>query len=571
MRVRSWLRLIPRDVVALSVCALVFFSIGVWWGVPNATGPDRVQSWGVDDDTPLGPLTQVDQILHPQPDPWLSYPLMHSFVAAAVYAPYFLGLVLTGQFRGASATFPFGLSDPVGTLRVLTLLAHVLSAFMAAIVVGAATWTGRMLWDRPTGIVYGILVLFSFPLVYYARVGNVDATAMAFTMLAVAAFVHVMQTGLSVPSAIALGGFVGAALATKESSVGLFVIMPVLILARRRSAAHTGVTSKPGTGFWRAAAAGAFSCGLVFGLGSGLLVDPSRFFAHVRYLRGLLDLVAASDVGHPFAFRYDAAGHAGYLRATAKKLVDGMTVPGLLLAAAGVGIAFRRRTPSRTLFWLPLSYLVYLFVSYRLVQIRYVMPAMLLLLGFSASALVTMARAPGPGLRFVALMLGLGIFGQETLVATDYTYQMVRDSRFSAGAWLSQRTVDGDVVAYFGPPSTLPPLRASVVTVRATENRGMYWKPRLDDAKVAEILDGWRARRPDFLITMPDYTSHGLVMHSHSLPPRLYEQLLDGRAGFTVAAEFHTPKLFSWLPQPALDYPVVNPPIRIFVPVTGKR
>lgn len=561
-RVRSWFRLVPRDILLLWACALVFYLVASWWGVPHATAADRVQAWGVDDDTPLGPLTQIHQIISPQPDPWLSYPLMQSFVLAGAYAPYFVWLLITGRFTGMSAVYPFGLTDPVATLRVLTLIAHTVSALMASVVVAAAAWTGRLLWDRPTSILYGVLVLFSFPLVYYARVGNVDAMAMAFTMAAVAVFVRITQTGLSRGAAIAVGALAGAALATKESSIGVFLPMPFVILAAWRLSGGRLADAA----FWRAALAGALSCAIVFGVGSGLFVDPERFFAHLAYLRGLLDLVASADVGHPFAFPYTASGEIGYLRATAAKLLDGMTMPGLLLSAVGIALAIARRERSRIFLLLPLAYVLYLFISYRLVQVRYLMPAMLLLLGFAASGVVALVRENRRVAVAVGALLGIWLVGQEALVATDYTYQMLRDSRYVAGRWLAERAAAGSVVAYFGPSSTLPPLDASVVTVRATEARGMYWKPRVDDAKVAEILEHWREQRPDFIVTMPDYTSHDRFPHSHSLPPRLYEQLLDGRAGFGTAAQFHTAPLFPWLRQPPLDYPVVNPPIRVFAP-----
>ena len=559
---RAWFRSVPTEVAVLFACAVLFYAIGAWWGVPYATGPDRVQGWGIDDDTPLGPLTRIHEIIRPQPNPWLSHPLMHTFVVATAYAPYFLGLVATGEFTGISATYPFGLVDPVAALRTLSLIARLISVVMAGLVVGAAAWIGRALWGRATGLLYGTLVLFSFPFVYYARVGNVDATAAAFTMLAVAAFVAAMNRGLGVAGAVWLGAFTGAALATKESSVGIFLGMPLLLLLRHEP---DGTAAWRTGGFWRAAAAGGAACFVVFGVGSGLFVDPRRFFAHLAYLRGLLDLVSSTDVGHPLAFPYTPAGHLGYLRATLWQLVEGMTALGAALAAMGIGLAWRARSRAGAVAVLPLLYLVYLFLTYRLVQIRYLMPAMLLLLGFTAHALVTLARTSAGRWRTLAMVLGAAVVLQESLVATGLTYEMLRDSRYAAGAWLAEHTNPGSTLAYFGPSSTLPPLEPSVDAVRATEDRGLYWTPPVDDQTISAILARWNQRRPTFVITMPDYTSHGLE-HARSLPPRLYARLLDGSAGFEMVAEFHTPPLIPWLPMPSLDYPVVNPHIRIFAP-----
>ncbi len=256
----------------------------------------------------------------------------------------------------------------------------------------------------------------------------------------------------------------------------------------------------------------------------------------------------------------------GTLRATASKLIQGITAPGIVLAAVGIGLVWRHRSQARALSVLPVVYVLYLYFSYRLVQIRYLMPAMLLLLAFAAHAVVMMARAPNLRWRVVAILLGGAVILQEAVVATNITYEMVRDSRYAAGAWLAEHTDQQSTVAYFGPSSTLPPLEASVEAVRATEDGGLYWTPPVDDRTIAAILARWESRRPTFIITMPDYTSHSGLAHARSLPPPLYEALLNGSAGVEMVAEFHTAPLIPWVPMPSLDYPVVNPHIRIFAP-----
>ena len=311
-RLRSWLRSLPREVVVLWVLAALFYAIGAWWWVCRTRrAPDRVHAWGVDDDTPLGPLTQLHEIINPQPNPWLSYPLMHMFVAAAAYAPYFLGLVATGQFTGISATYPFGLTDPVAALRTLSIIAHLLSVFMGAVVVGAAAWIGRALWGRDTGVLYGVLVLLSFPLVYYARVGNVDATASAFSMLAVAVFVDAMRRGSG--SRAPSGSAPSPAPLWPRRSRRWESLPPC------RSCCCCGASIRP-TGLGGVARRRILAgCGGGWGRLRGFvrarqrpLRRARRFFAHIAYLRGLLELVSRADVGHPFAFPSTLAGDLGY-------------------------------------------------------------------------------------------------------------------------------------------------------------------------------------------------------------------------------------------------------------------
>ena len=127
----SFLSPMPRPYQALGILALALYLPGFWWGAPRATAPDRKHSWGVDDETPLGPLAEIHNIIQPKGDRNLGYPLMYSFTVAAAYMPYLVCLWLTGKFTEVSGAYPFGLADPVGALKMLTWIAHLISALMA--------------------------------------------------------------------------------------------------------------------------------------------------------------------------------------------------------------------------------------------------------------------------------------------------------------------------------------------------------------------------------------------------------------------------------------------------------
>jgi hypothetical protein len=520
-----------------------------------------VQSWGIDDESPLGPLSEMHNILQPKPDQWLSYPLMYSFVTAAAYAPYMLGLFLTGNWTSVSAAYPFGLSDPISALRTLTFIAHLVSVVMGTCAVVGMYQAARTIWDQTTGVLAALLVLVSFPLIYYARNGNVDAMAVGFIALATAAYSRILAEGISTRRAVWLGVCVGFGLATKESSVGVFIAMPPAILLHHlRSSPSSDRSSARLVG---PLVTGALAAGGAFGLGSGLFVDPSRYLAHVRYLRGLLQLVSQADSPSVYAYPYTLSGHAGYLLATGHHLIEALSVPGLVVAVLGIGLAFRRR-PAAGLALLPLTFLVFSFLTYRLVQVRYLMPVTILLLLFVASAIVAAARSPRPSVRVVGLVLAVCILGRSVLISTDLTHQMLFDSRYAAAQWLASRTTAGDVVEYFGPPSNLPALKAGVISRVSTEFRGLYSRPRLDDTKAHEIVRGWYERKPKFIIIMPDYTSHQPAPYSRTLPPQVYRGLEQEAYDYKLVAFFETPALFPWLSEPLLDYPIVNPPIRIF-------
>lgn len=152
------------------------------------------------------------------------------------------------------------------------------------------------------------------------------------------------------------------------------------------------------------------------------------------------------------------------------------------------------------------------------------------------------------------------------LRGADLTHRMLHDSRYSAGRWLAAAAAPADALEYFGPSQKLPPLPESVVTRRAAPYAGAVERVENDDATVEAILMGWQRRTPEFILVAPDHSSLGGDPHSETMPDRVYRGLLEGRYGYEQAYASETTELFPWLPKPPLDYPSVNPPIRVFTP-----
>jgi hypothetical protein len=103
-----------------------------------------------------------------------------------------------------------------------------------------------------------------------------------------------------------------------------------------------------------------------------------------------------------------------------------------------------------------------------------------------------------------------------------------------------------------------------VITETAAPYRGMYSASDTSAAAAADIIEGWKDRQPTFVIAIPDHTSPAGAPYSRSFPPSLYDSLIQGRGPYRLAVVFEHRRLFPWLPLPALDYPTVSPPIRIF-------
>lgn len=556
------LRNAPRAQVLLGVLAFGLYLPGFWWGAPHATAADRVQAWGVDDGAPLAPMADVHNILQPKADRNLGYPLMQSFMITAAYAPYLGWLRVSGQFAAPAPAYPFGLADPAAALRNLTLIAHFLSVLAAVGAVLAAYDAARVLWGQRTAGLAGVFALSIYPMFYYARTSNPEAPLLLFSAAALAAFARCLMLGITTRRMMWMGIFIGAALATKEPTLATFIALPfvLLVLHVRRSKA-AGVRGKA---FWQPLLAGALAAFIVFGFGSGLFVDPKFYFAHVEFARERVQILANAEIPWVKSYPRTLQGHVELFGALASYLVDAMTWPGVVLALAGALLAWRRE-PLTALVVLPAAtYFAVLFWAARAGQLRYLIPVALVLSLFAARAAVwawesraLWLRAAGATVAIMAIAIGL-------LRGADLTYVMINDSRYPAAAWLSQAAPAGATVEYFGESAELPPLAPTVITTRATEYRGAIVRPRLDAERIAEIRAGWQQRQPDFIILLPDHSSPPGAPHNVTCPPEIYQQLLDGSLGYRLVRHFKTPPLLPWVRRPALDYPSVNPPIRVF-------
>lgn len=553
----------PWTHLAVGLLALALYFPASWWGLPHATAPDRVQSWGVDDEMPLRPLSEVSGMFVPQPDRNLGYPLMHPLLVAAAYSPYMGYLWATRQFAHPSGAYPFGLKDPVTTLRNLTLIARLVSLLLGAGVAVAAYDAGLALWDRRTGLLAAAFSATLFPMFYYSRTGNIEVPVWFFTAAAMAVFARIIAGGLTPARAVWLGLWTGFALATKETVVASFLPVPLIILGIH-AMNMPGRTSWLSWSFWKAPLSALAAVVLAFGLGSGLFLDPERYFAHVTFVRERLAATASGGIAFAVSYPHTLEGNLHLAQAMGRSMVDSMALPGALLALVGLA-GMLRREPFKAVFLFPgVTYFAVLFHSARIVQSRYLMPAVFLLVFCSARS-VTLALSSR--MRWLAAgmaLVAVSAVGLNLLRGADLTYAMLRDSRYDAAAWLAARTAPGTRVEYFGPTQKLPPLERGVVTERAIEYLGAFRKPRTGPDAAAEIVSGWAARQPKFIISMPDHSSPAGFRDSATCPQAIIDGLYEGKLGYRMAAHFETPVLLPWVHRPVLDYPTVNPPIQIF-------
>ena len=548
--------------IAIGFVALLLYLPGCWWGIPYPTATDRAHSWGVDSPMPLGPLADVYNLFRPQPDRNLGYPLMHSFLVDAAYTPYLAYLRLTGALAHASAIYPFGLVDAVGTLRTMALIANLLSVLMAVGVVVAAYDTGRVLWDRNTGILSALFAMVVYPMFYYSRTGNVDMAVLFFTALALDIFARCLVQGLSASRAAWMAVFVGCALGTKEPSFASFLgVVLVLVPLHWRNLQSRGEGLS--WSFWKPIIVAVICVVVVFGFTSGMFISPERFIAHVQFARSRVQLLANHGVSYLPSYPFTMQGHLGLLRVIGEGLLSSMTLPALLLACIGMVWTFRRERLTSAFALPAFTYLAVLFWSARAAQLHFLIPVAFTFAFFAARAIVLAGESGSRTLAYAMAAMGVFAGGLGLLRGIDLTYAMVKDSRYEAGKWLETHSQGSNTVETFGPPSDLPRLKSGIRTAQPVERVGVS-EPRLDEEAIHAIVEGWRTRKPDFVIIMPDYTSAAGAPYSLYCPPSVYEALLNEKLGYRLAASFETDDLFPWARRPALDYPSVNPPIRIF-------
>lgn len=559
----SRLARIPRTAWLLAVLSFGLYLPGFWWGAPHATAPDRVQSWGVDDGTPLQPLADVHNILQPKPDRNFGYPLMHSFVLAAAYSPYLGWLYATGQFSPAGAgSYPYGLADPVRALRTLTLIGRLVSVLMGVGIVIAAWNAARALWDERTAVLAALVVMSIFPLFYYSRVGNPDVPTLFYSAVALAAFARSIRGGFTARRGVCLGAFVGFAVATKEPTAALFLALPPALVflpwPQLRRAGWLAWSA------WKPAVLAGCAALLAFGAGSGLFVDPQFYKRHIEFSRERVQTLASANIAHVRSYPRTMEGHVELAGVLWNYLADSMTLPGLLLSLVGLIWVLRRETGD-ALFVLPaLTYLAVLFWAARAGQLRYLLPVAFVMSFFAARALAMAWQSRLQVLRWASVAVGILVVGLGLLRGVDLTHAMINDSRFAAAEWLAARAAPGARIEFFGESAELPPLSTDVLTTRSIAYRGAVYQPDLGPAAVEEILSGWRQRQPEMIILVPDHSSPPGVPYNITCPPEIYRGLLDGAYGYQLAAQFETPRLLPWVRRPSLDYPSVNPPVRIF-------
>lgn len=477
-----------RPLALLLLLSLAVYGAGLGWGLPNGE-----VNWAADSFKPLTALALAKRAW--LEEPWNSgwfyfkYPLGHAFVLLGVQAPYLAWLKATGSFERPTSTYPYGFRHPEVALRTLAILGALVSALMAVGLVALTYASARMLFGPAAGGGAALLVLGSYPVAFYAHTANVDVPMLFWLALALAAVLVCADRG-SLRAAGVAGVAAAMALYTKEQSIGILVALPLVWMLRRPSPPVADVRRMAAI---VATALGAFVAVTV--VVGNVWWNPMGFVNRWRFLLGTLPAEVRARYA-PYSFFVNTSGVGSLERElsqianAATTLLNGLTVPVAILCSAGLVWALRRQ-PRRVAIPLVLlvTYHVLVMRSLEVLSVRYVIPAMFVLLlcgGYALAVLYERLSSLPAGARRPAMALVATVGLLVLLPAGEVDWLLLNDPRYAVERWLRSHGPAGAHVEVYQQPTYLPRF-PSTMAVRLVPL----------EQRSPELLEG---RRPELIV-----------------------------------------------------------------------
>jgi hypothetical protein len=513
----------------LAICAgfaaaAVLFAVPWWWGLPGRDG------WAYDEIKPAHVLAGWHARYS---GGWNEkYPPLHYQLLGLAFRPVVWTLEHPNRESEVERTR-------------LVEATRLVSIALALATVAGLLGLGRRLVGSPAAEVAAAFWVASPTVVYYAKTGNLETPYLFWYVLSLLALARALErfTGRR----IALFGLAAAAaVATKDQAAGLYLLLPLPLLARAAAERPEG---EPRLRRWLVAA-------LDRRLWAGALVFAVALAAIYRLpwnfegLRGHLAKLAQGV--EPYRI-YDrsAAGLARQALAEARNLAFVAGWPALLLAAAGAARLARDPTLRRRFAPLGASVLGYglaFLLPIGFVYDRFLLPLaipVVALAGLGATTLLATRRLPAAFAR-AALVAALVYSVARSI---DLDGRMLHDARVEATRWIAERSPAGAVVgAVAVDRKVLPPV-----------DYLLQWSG-LKGKAPAEL----RRLRLDYLLAIDTPSRPGSDFG-------LRRALARGRLGFHEIQRFEPPQR-AWL----LDFrhavsnlEAIDPPVVVYAPLPG--
>ena|GEM_PF-2121038 len=529
---------------------LALAGTGITWGLPND------HSWSNDDIAP-NTVLRVGEFY------WGAshkYPYLQLFIDRALYEPYILMAQANGQYEADCRPVRRDcFVDRPRQVGRLILISRLRSLVMGAGVVALVASAAAMLFGPQAAFWAAMLAAVNETLGFFGKQGNLDVPYSFWFMASLLPWLRIMR-GAGRRDWLLFGLLAGAALATKESIVGAYVLMGgamLIALVRQLRRADGRGGSRPSATWEATRRLGLMACGLlgVYGLVMNVALNWSGFVDHLRHWVGGPGVEDFNDA---------YAGPLWLARMTWNRSMDGAGRPlWLFLAVAPIaslwwpdgrpgGSAARRVT-----LWLLVpvcSYLLFTILPIRFVYSRFLLPVFLLLAIAGGPLAARLWQGPADltaptwGLRrLVGRVALIGMLGYSGLYSLNQGLAMRADTRLAAEAWMAANLPSGAQVVAFGDEAYFPRL-----DLLDLDPEVIRWKtlppylpaddPAADDEPTAQAdaLAAMMLAMDDAEQTPPPGAPDWLLLSSRGAPPpgtagdRLQERLQGGSAGYDV-------------------------------------
>lgn len=548
-----------RALLLILVVSLCVNTVGLRWGVPNGNA-----TWATDALRPLVPMAVIKRAFldeHWNSGWFMKYPLGHPMVLVGAQAPLVAWMRLSGEFRKPSGTYPFGFRHPERSLSMLEVIARLVSVLMGVGLVALAYATGALLFGTVAGWAAAVLIAGCYPVVFYAHTTNVDVPALFWAAASVWAALVAAERD-SRAAAVVTGASVGMALCTKEQSLGIVAMVPVVWVLQR--------FARPGQrwqGTLRQCVAAAVGFVVVMAVAGNMLWNPTGLSNRWRYLAGVLpEAIRVKYFPYQSMIQVPKvttiSGEIQHVVKVFSVAAQGVTLPLFALCLAGIVWAlWRRPRQAAILLLLLLGYYVLSSRALVLVPVRYTMPLMYVFLlfgGAAAGALIDAAGALKSGAARTAATVGLvALAGMALLPGIEVDALLVHDPRYKAETWLRKHVPPTAHIETYQPLTYLP---------RFGPERQLVQVP-VEDRSIAKF----QQRQPDVVVMSSggraglsgrlrrDWKPGSSIMVESGSAAEFLQALRTEQLGYHPVAHFHTP---TWWITPRINS--LDPEITIF-------
>ena len=488
--------------------------VGLWWGLPNG-------GWAPIE---LAPVFVIGGLSTFFSHGWVdAYPPVHYYILSVAISPV-LALDWLGRVDVHDVVW--------GT--TMMVIERLVSVAMTAGTIVAVYFCGQIAFSRRAGLFAAATFALVAPLLYFAKIANVDAPYVFWFALSMVLYLRLLA-GDQLRDYMGLAVTMMLAICTKDQAYGLYLLPPLVLFYEKRLN-------------WRLFAAGFVSVA-AFALFQNLAFNFDGFLGHLRVITG----TGASDYR---LFEPTLAGRLQLLRLVVRLTELSWGWPLFLISLAGVLLgaaspAFRRPT-----IWLLAPIVGYYLGLLNIVLYaydRFMLPVCVVLALFAGLALDRfMADRRERSWRAAAVAV---VFAYTLLYSGTVDVLMVRDSRYAAERWLDAHAAPGDLIAIDVLPFYVPRLvQYRIVDVQTAE-----------DLKVAQ---------PRFFILNVDYTRGERRDRPHG---KMIAGLEQHELGYGLVYRGRTASPWPWLPGAHRDLvgsrvePIfvsslrnINPTIEIF-------